>query len=156
VCSISYRRRLGGKTTLCREVLDIFPHLRHSVSFTTRRIRPGELHGRDYFFTGKDEFKRMVEAGSSPSGQRFTAISTALPWRHWKRYRRDGIDVILDIDCQGARQLKEKYDGGSLSSYSPRATRSCVAAWTAAMRKPGSDRTQAGQRCRRDQGVSLV
>ena len=102
----------AGKTTLCREVLDIFPRLRHSVSFTTRQIRPGEQHGRDYFFISTEEFLRMVEAGefaewAEVHGNHYgTALATL------EAYRRDGIDVILDIDCQGARQLKEKYDGG--------------------------------------------
>lgn len=102
----------AGKTTLCREVLDLFPHMRHSVSFTTRQMRPGEVHGRDYFFTAKSEFRRMVEAGefaewAEVHGNLYgTALATL------EAYRRDGIDVILDIDCQGARQLKEKYDGG--------------------------------------------
>lgn len=102
----------AGKTTLCREVLDIFPHLRHSVSFTTRQMRPGEVHGRDYFFTAKDEFQRMVEAGefaewAEVHGNLYgTAIKTL------EEYRANGIDVILDIDCQGARQLKTKYSGG--------------------------------------------
>jgi guanylate kinase len=46
----------AGKTTLCKEIIDIFPNLRHSVSYTTRPPRTGEVHGRDYFFVGKEEF----------------------------------------------------------------------------------------------------
>src|SRR5512136_1382112 len=102
----------AGKTTLCRELLDFFPELRHSISFTTRQIRAGEVEGRDYFFVSREEFLRMVEAGefaewAEVHGNMYgTALATL------ESYRRDGIDVILDIDCQGARQLKEKYDGG--------------------------------------------
>jgi guanylate kinase len=102
----------AGKTTLCKEVIDIFPNLRHSVSYTTRSPRPGEVHGRDYFFISPAEFERMVTAGefaewAEVHGNRYgTAIKTL------EGYRAEGIDVILDIDCQGARQLKERYREG--------------------------------------------
>lgn len=102
----------AGKTTLCREVVDIFPHLRHSVSFTTRPMRPGEVHGRDYYFVAQEEFRRMVTAGefaewAEVHGNLYgTALATL------RGYRDQGIDVILDIDCQGARQLKERFQGG--------------------------------------------
>lgn len=102
----------AGKTTLCKEVIDIFPQLRHSVSYTTRPSRPGEVHGRDYFFIAETEFRRMVAAGefaewAEVHGNLYgTAIKTL------EEHRRKGIDIILDIDCQGARQLKERYHGG--------------------------------------------
>jgi guanylate kinase len=102
----------AGKTTLCKEIIDIFPGLRHSVSYTTRPARPGEVHGSDYFFVSAEDFKRMIEGGefaewAEVHGNLYgTAIKTL------QEYRRNGIDVILDIDCQGARQLKERLQGG--------------------------------------------
>ena len=102
----------AGKTTLCKEIIDIFPNLRHSVSYTTRTPRPGEVHGRDYFFVGQDEFSRMVAAGefaewAEVHGNLYgTSLSTL------KQCRSQGIDLILDIDCQGAQQLKGRFDGG--------------------------------------------
>ena len=102
----------AGKTTLCKEVVDILPNLRHSVSHTTRLPRPGEVHGRDYFFITSAEFEKMKRAGefaecAEVHGNFYgTAIKTL------EGYRADGIDVILDIDCQGARQLKERYREG--------------------------------------------
>jgi guanylate kinase len=102
----------AGKTTLCKEIIDIFPDLRHSVSYTTRTPRPGEVHGRDYFFVGQDEFSRMVAAGefaewAEVHGNLYgTSLSTL------KQCRSQGIDLILDIDCQGAQQLKGRFDGG--------------------------------------------
>ena len=102
----------AGKTTLCKEVVDIFQDLRHSVSYTTRQARPGEVHGRDYFFVGQDEFHRMVEAGefaewAEVHGNFYgTAIATI------EELRGRNIDVILDIDCQGAQLLKERCEGG--------------------------------------------
>ena len=102
----------AGKTTLCREIVDFFPNLRHSVSFTTRQMRAGEVEGRDYFFVTPAQFQRMIDAGefaewAEVHGNRYgTAIKTL------EEYRRSGTDIILDIDCQGARQLKERYQGG--------------------------------------------
>ena len=102
----------AGKTTLCKEIIDIFPNLRHSVSYTTRTPRPGEVHGRDYFFVGQDEFSRMVAVGefaewAEVHGNLYgTSLSTL------KQCRSQGIDLILDIDCQGAQQLKGRFDGG--------------------------------------------
>ena len=102
----------AGKTTLCKEVIDILPNLRHSVSYTTRTPRPGEVCGRDYFFVSPAEFASMVDAGefaewAEVHGNRYgTAVRTL------EEYRAKGVDVILDIDCQGARQLKERYGEG--------------------------------------------
>jgi guanylate kinase len=102
----------AGKTTLCKEVVDIFQNLRHSVSYTTRSPRPGEVHGRDYIFVSPAEFERMIRAGefaewAEVHGNLYgTAIKTL------EDYSTRGIDVILDIDCQGARQLKERYGEG--------------------------------------------
>jgi guanylate kinase len=102
----------AGKTTLCKEVIDIFPGVRHSVSFTTRQARPGEVHGRDYFFVDSEKFKSMAESGefaewAEVHGNLYgTAISTL------EEYREKNVDVILDIDCQGAQQLKQRFTGG--------------------------------------------
>lgn len=102
----------AGKTTLCKEVIDIFPNLRHSVSYTTRPPRPGEVHGRDYFFVSSDEFERMVAAGEFAEHAEVHGNFYGTALKTLEDYRKSGIDVILDIDCQGARQLKEKYQGG--------------------------------------------
>jgi len=102
----------AGKTTLCKEVVDILPNLRHSVSYTTRPFRPDEVHGRDYFFVSPAEFEKMITAGefaewAEVHGNYYgTAIKTLAECSAL------GIDVIMDIDCQGARQLKERYREG--------------------------------------------
>jgi guanylate kinase len=82
--------------------------LRHSVSYTTRPFRLGEVPGRDYFFVSPAEFEKMITAGefaewAEVHGNYYgTAIKTLAECRAL------GIDVIMDIDCQGARQLKER------------------------------------------------
>lgn len=102
----------AGKTTLCKEVIDIFPNLRHSVSYTTRPPRNGEVHGRDYFFVGKEEFSRMVDAGEFAEWAEVHGNLYGTSLATLKECRAEGIDLILDIDCQGARQLKGRFEGG--------------------------------------------
>lgn len=102
----------AGKTTLCKEVIDIFRDLRHSVSYTTRQARPGEVHGRDYFFVPKEEFERMVAAGEFAEWAEVHGNLYGTALKTLDRYRAEGVDVILDIDCQGARQLRESHTGG--------------------------------------------
>ena len=102
----------AGKTTLCKEVIDIFPNLRHSVSFTTRQPRPGEVDGRDYFFISQEEFRRMVNAGEFAEWAEVHCNLYGTAIKTLDEYRSRGIDVLLDIDCQGARQLKGRHAGG--------------------------------------------
>jgi guanylate kinase len=102
----------AGKTSLCHEVIDIFPRLRHSVSYTTRRPRTGEREGLDYHFVSPETFEAMIAAGefaewAEVHGNRYgTALKTL------SDYRAAGCDVLLDIDCQGAAQLRERCPEG--------------------------------------------
>lgn len=102
----------AGKTSLCKELIDIFQGLRHSVSFTTRPARPGEVHGKDYFFVSTDEFNGMVQRGEFAEWAEVHGNFYGTAIRTLEEYRSNGIDVILDIDCQGARQLKKRFEGG--------------------------------------------
>jgi guanylate kinase len=102
----------AGKTSLCREVLDIFPGLRHSVSFTTRAPRAGEVHGKDYFFVPRDEFQRMVRDGEFAEWAEVHGNCYGTALRTLAESREQGIDLILDIDCQGAKLLKDKQVAG--------------------------------------------
>ncbi|MDO3376594.1 guanylate kinase [Geoalkalibacter halelectricus] len=102
----------AGKTTLCRRLIDISPNLRHSVSFTTRPMRAGEREGVDYFFVDAEKFSRMIAAGAFAEwaevhGNRYgTAINTLEQWLE------SGYDVLLDIDIQGAGQLRANLAAG--------------------------------------------
>jgi guanylate kinase len=102
----------AGKTSLCKEIIDFFPDLRHSVSFTTRPQRRGEEEGVDYHFVSADVFAAMVADGAFAEwaqvhGNRYgTAIQTL------QDASLSGIDVLLDIDCQGAAQLKKNDQSG--------------------------------------------
>ena len=97
-----------GKTTLCRAMVKIFPHLHFSVSYTTRRRRAGDVDGKDYYFVAAEEFQKMIQGGAFAEwaeiyGQRYGTSKMIL-----EKVREEGRDVILDIDGQGARQLRDK------------------------------------------------
>jgi guanylate kinase len=102
----------AGKTSLCGELFKIFPNIRESVSFTTRAPRPGEVEGEAYYFVSNEEFTRMVaedafaEWAEVHGNMYGTALSTL------EEARKKGVDLVLDIDCQGALKLKEQFDGG--------------------------------------------
>jgi guanylate kinase len=102
----------AGKTTLCRELLKKYPDLKESISYTTRLPREGEVHGEDYFFTSREEFNSMVDQDAFAEwaevhGNLYgTALKTLVD------ARKNGIDLVLDIDCQGAMKLKEHLEGG--------------------------------------------
>jgi guanylate kinase len=96
-----------GKGTLIRTLLQRVPELELAVSATTRRPRPGETHGVDYHFLSDDEFERRVQAGefvehARYSGRRYGTLRSELEQR-----LAGGHPVVLEIEVQGARQIRE-------------------------------------------------
>lgn len=100
----------AGKTTLCRAVTDSLESLRHSISYTTREPRPGEKDGRDYFFVTEEKFRSMVRAGDFAEWAEVHARLYGTSRKALDDMVSNGIDVILDIDTQGAMQIKKTYD----------------------------------------------
>jgi guanylate kinase len=96
-----------GKGTLIAELLKRIPELELSVSATTREPREGEADGRDYHFLTQQQFEQRVEAGdflehASYSGNRYGTLREAVDSR-----LREGRSVVLEIEVQGARQIRE-------------------------------------------------
>jgi guanylate kinase len=96
----------GGKTSLVKALLQAEPEVRLSVSYTTRPARPGEVGGRDYHFVTPPVFERMLAAGEFLEsaviyGNRY---GTSQKWI--ERERAEGRDVVLEIDWQGAQQVR--------------------------------------------------
>ena len=100
----------AGKTSLCRAITDSLENLTHSVSHATRKPRPGEIDGRDYFFVGQERFQEMVRAGDFAEWAEVHSNLYGTSRRVLDDMVAKGMDVILDIDTQGARQIKSKYD----------------------------------------------
>jgi guanylate kinase len=100
----------AGKTTLCKELAARVPSLKHSISYTTRSPRPGEVHGREYFFVDPRYFQSLVERNEFAEwaqvyGQRYGTPRTPLI-----ELMDKGIDVLLEIDVQGAQQIKKSFE----------------------------------------------
>jgi guanylate kinase len=96
-----------GKGTLIRALLERVPELELSVSATTRRPRPGETQGVDYWFMSDEEFQQRIDAGdfvewAEYSGRRYGTLRSEL-----ERRTQSGIPVVLEIEVQGARQVRE-------------------------------------------------
>lgn len=98
----------AGKTTVAREVLRQVDQLIFSVSHTTREARRGECHGENYFFVSEDEFKQMVQEDAFLEFAQVYGNYYGTSRSFVERQVGAGIDVLLDIDVQGAQQVKEK------------------------------------------------
>lgn len=99
----------AGKTSLCKELMAAVSTLSFSVSYTTRPQRKGEVDGTDYFFVDEERFKAMVQQGDFAEwaevygnlyGTTKACIEEAL---------KHGVDLLFDVEPQGARNLKEHY-----------------------------------------------
>ena len=96
-----------GKSVLVRQILGEIDSVEFSVSYTTRKKRNSEIEGKDYYFVNEDEFKRMIDNQQ--------LIEWAIVHgNHYGTSRREvekrgiGKDLLLDIDVQGAQQVKKK------------------------------------------------
>ena len=99
----------AGKTSLCKAITDSLENLTHSISYTTRTPRTGETDGRDYYFVDEARFRSMIDAGDFAEHAEVHANLYGTSKRVLNDMTREGIDVILDIDTQGARQIKAHY-----------------------------------------------
>ncbi len=98
----------GGKTTLCERLLAEFHQMVYSVSCTTRAPRDGEIDGTDYYFISEEEFERRVQNDefvehAMVHGHRYGTLR-----RFIERGFASGRDVLMDIDVQGAAQIRNK------------------------------------------------
>ncbi len=99
----------AGKTTLCKGITDSLENLTHSISYTTRQPRPGEIDGRDYYFVTAERFRDMVQAGDFAEYAEVHSNLYGTSKRVLDDMIKEGVDVILDIDTQGARQIKTHF-----------------------------------------------
>lgn len=98
----------GGKGTLIREVLEIAPHVGYSVSLTTREPRFGEENGKHYHFVSVDEFEAYKEKGGFLEFAEVHGNYYGTSLEQIERMTESGMDVILEIDVQGAATVLDK------------------------------------------------
>ena len=98
----------AGKSSLIREALEAVPELAYSVSATTRAARPGEVHGEHYVFLSRDEFERWIEEGKFLEWAEYSGNLYGTPEGKVEEMLEAGRSVILEIELQGARQVRRK------------------------------------------------
>jgi len=98
----------AGKSTLIRAALDSVPKLAYSVSATTRAPREGEIDGRDYIFLSREEFEKWISEGRFLEWAEYSDNLYGTPEQSVEEFLRDGLSVILEIELQGARKVRQK------------------------------------------------
>lgn len=98
----------AGKTSLVKALMEREPRLRFSVSYTTRKPRPNEMDGRDYHFITHAQFRDMVERGEFLEHAKVFDNYYGTGLRAVKDALRNGELVLLEIDWQGARQVRAR------------------------------------------------
>lgn len=102
----------AGKTTLCKELVTTVPGVHPSISYTTRAPRPGEVHGREYYFVDEQAFQAMAERNDFAESARVYGHFYGTPRQALMDMMEKGLDVLLEIDTQGAVQIKKKFSDG--------------------------------------------
>lgn len=109
----------SGKGTLIKELTKSYDGYALSVSATTRAPRPGEEEGREYFFKTREEFLAMIAAGAFIEYAQYVDNYYGTPREYVERQMKAGKDVILEIEIQGALQVKEKFPDTLLLFVTP-------------------------------------
>jgi guanylate kinase len=104
----------AGKTSLCRRLLEVRPDLEFAVSHATRKPRPGEVDGRDYHFVTKESFRKMAEAGEFVEWAEVHGNLYGTSRKDLEELLDRRVDVIHDIDVQGAKQLRSTFMGDAV------------------------------------------
>jgi len=97
----------SGKSTLTNELLKLVPNLVFSISYTTRERRGSEKNGKEYHFVEMKEFNRMIEAGEFLEYANVHGNCYGTSRQFLREAGRSGHDLLLDIDVQGAAQIKQ-------------------------------------------------
>ena len=98
-----------GKGTVRKALFDMPKHnLTYSVSMTTRKMRPGEVDGKDYYFVSKEEFEKKIEEGKLLEHAEFVGNYYGTPLDKVNEQLYNGNEVVLEIEVEGAQQVKKK------------------------------------------------
>lgn len=99
----------AGKGTVMKALTDRYDSYALSVSATTRDPRPGEKEGEAYFFKTREEFEQMIADGALIEYARYVDNYYGTPRAYVEKQLSEGHDVILEIEIQGARKIREQY-----------------------------------------------
>jgi guanylate kinase len=102
----------AGKTSICREILRLFPNVRFSVSCTTRSPRPDEVNGKDYDFISTAEFHERLARGEFVEWVENYGQFYGTSKKTMDAFLSQGYDLILDVERRGAKAIREQYPRG--------------------------------------------
>ena len=109
----------AGKGTLMKELTKKYDNYALSVSATTRNPRPGEVNGREYFFVSNEEFEKLIKENGLIEHAGYVDHYYGTPRKFVEDKLSQGIDVILEIEIQGALQIREQYPDAVLLFVMP-------------------------------------
>ena len=115
-----------GKTTVCLALREGDPRLLLSVSHTTRSPRPGEREGADYHFVSEAGFQRLIAAGAFLEWAVYNGHHYGTSWQAIEGPLAEGLDVLLEIEVQGARQVRQRLPDARLIFLLPPSMRALV------------------------------
>lgn len=101
-----------GKGTVCKKILDDMPEVAYSISATTRLPRPGEVDGKEYYFLSRDEFQAWIDDGKFLEFADVYGNFYGTPLNKIEERLNRGEDILLEIDVQGALNVKRKCPDG--------------------------------------------
>ena len=101
-----------GKGTVCKSLMEVNPNLEYSTSVTTREPRKGEKEGINYFFRTPEEFQQMIRQDELLEWAEVYGNFYGTPRSHVQAYLASGKDIVLEIDTQGALQVKSRFPQG--------------------------------------------
>ncbi|MBI5075949.1 MAG: guanylate kinase [Nitrospirae bacterium] len=102
----------AGKTTICKKIMAAMDTVKTSVSYTTRLPRQGEVDNEDYSFVSEKKFRGMIRKGEFVEWAEVHGNLYGTSRKRLEKIINDGFDVILDIDTQGAEQIRKTYGNG--------------------------------------------
>jgi guanylate kinase len=130
-----------GKDTLIDRLMKLDPNLRYSISYTTRRPRPEEVDGVNYRFVSRQQFERLIEQGALLEHATYNGNLYGTPAAPVQEARAAGFDIVLKIEVQGARLVRQQVGDGLLIFLAPPSTEELVRRQE--LRKSGSRKDMA-------------
>jgi guanylate kinase len=112
-----------GKGTLLKRLFERLPGLVHSISATTRAPRPGEENGKHYYFMTREEFEDDIKHGFFLEYALYGENYYGTPKEPVQRLRKEGLDVVLEIEVQGAMQVRGRLPDATLIYIQPPSTK---------------------------------
>ena len=103
-----------GKSTIIEAIMQRVDNLAYSVSHTTRRPREGEVDGRDYYFVDEKTFRKMIKNGEFIEWAKVYSDFYGTSYSGVTQRLKDGMDVMLDLDVQGAMNIRQHFKNSTL------------------------------------------